>query len=216
MFYFKYNDDVIEKYKVNFDKDKIENLKKEIINNCSIINHIEYESDYSPKFVDEIIRNFLCVPTGKTKEYFEESRKIYLYSYDEYIPPYLVKLINELLNDNSKIIDEILNYDVCIKSSVDDKIEMVNQEFNKIDFENTIKKIEKLKELELLLKEKELNSNQKNIYLYYIQLVELIRFDLIDKLSISELDRVESFLEIELANKIINGNSKEKAFVKTL
>lgn len=39
MLYFRKNDDVIEKYQVNFDKEKIEKLKQEIINNCSFITH---------------------------------------------------------------------------------------------------------------------------------------------------------------------------------
>ena len=58
MFYFRKDGEVIEKYQVSFDKEEIEKLKKKIINNCSFIKHEEYESDYSPRFTDEIIRNF--------------------------------------------------------------------------------------------------------------------------------------------------------------
>ena len=78
MLYFRKNDEVIEKYQISFDKEKIEKLKKEIINNCSFIKHKEYESDYSPRFTDEIIRNFTYTPTGKEKEYFEEISHILL------------------------------------------------------------------------------------------------------------------------------------------
>ena len=87
MIYFKKNDELIEKYQIIFNKEKVEKLKSEIINNCSFITHEEYESDYSPRFTDEIIRNFKCSLTGKKKDYFEETRDIYLYSYDEYKPP---------------------------------------------------------------------------------------------------------------------------------
>ena len=38
MIYFRKNDEVIEKYQVDFDKEEIEKLKKEIINNCSLYN----------------------------------------------------------------------------------------------------------------------------------------------------------------------------------
>ena len=145
MIYFRKNDEVIEKYQVDFDKEEIEKLKKEIINNCSFIQHEEYESDYSPRFTDEIIRNFTYTPTGKEKEYFEETRDIYRYSYDEYKPPYLVKLINQLLNGNSKAIDEILTYDISTKSSIDDRINLANQEFSKIAPEDITKKKKKLK-----------------------------------------------------------------------
>ena len=216
MLYFRKNGEVIEKYQVNLDKEEIEKLKNKIINNCSFIKHVEFASDYSPRFTNEIIRNFTCVRTGKQKEYFEETRDIYHYSYDEYKPPYLVKLINQLLNGNSKTIDEILNYDISTKSSIDDRINLVNQEFNSIDPEDITKKREKLKELEDLLKEKELNKNQQSIAEYYDQLIGLIKFDLIDSLPISELYRVESFLEIGLSSRVEISSSKEKPFVKSL
>lgn len=216
MLYFRKNDEIIEKYQVNFDKNEIEKLKNGIINNCSFIKHEEYESDYSPRFTDKIIRNFKYTPTGKEKEYFEETRDIYRYSYDEYKPPYLVELINQLLNDNSKVINEIFNYDISTKTTIDDRINLANQEFNRIDPENITKKKEKLKELEDLLKAKELNKNQQNIDAYYNQLIGLIKFDLVDSLSISELGRIESFLEINLSSKVEISNPKEKPFVKSL
>lgn len=214
MLYFRKNDDVIEKYQVNFDKEKIEKLKQEIINNCSFITHIEFESDYTPRLSNEIIKNFTYTPTGKEKEYFEETRKIYHYSYDRYEPPYLVTLINQLLNDNSKVIDQILNYEIPSKSTIDDSIDSAYKEFKEINPENVTKRAEKLKELEDLLKAKKLNINQQNIDLYYKELMELIKFNLIDSLTLSELNKIESFLEINLSSEISDSN--EKPFVKSL
>ena len=214
MLYFRKNDDVIEKYQVNFDKEKIEKLKQEIINNCSFITHIEFESDYTPRLSNEIIRNFKYTPTGKEREYFEETRKIYHYSYDRYEPPYLVTLINQLLNDNSKVIDQILNYEIPSKSTIDDSIDSAYKEFKEINPENVTKRAEKLKELEDLLKAKKLNINQQNIDLYYKELMELIKFNLIDSLTLSELNKIESFLEINLSSEISDSN--EKPFVKSL
>lgn len=218
MLYFRKNDDVIEKYQVNFDKEKIKKLKQEIINNCSFITHIEYESDYTPILSNEIVRNFTYTPTGKEREYFEETRDIYHYSYDRYEPPYLVALINQLLllNDNSKVIDQILNYEIASKSTIDDKIELAYKEFKEIDPENATKKAEKLKELENLLKAKKLNINQQNIDLYYNQLIELIKFNLIDSLPINELNKIESFLEINLSSEVEISDSNKKPFVKSL
>lgn len=103
---------------------------------------------------NENIRNFTYTTTGKEKEYFEETRDIYHFSYDKYEPPYLVALINRLLNDNSKVIDKILNYEISSKSTIDDSIELTYQEFKRIDNENGTKRSEKLKELEDLLKAK--------------------------------------------------------------
>lgn len=216
MLYFKKNGDLIEKYQVSFDGKEIERLKIEIINNCSFIKHKEYKSDYSPRFTDEsLIRNLQSTYVGE-KEYFEETRDVYLYSYDEYIPPYLVELINRLLEHDSKAIDEIFNYDISTKTSIDDRINSVNQELIKTNPEDITQKKAKLKELEDLLKAKELNKGQQSIDLYYNQLMGLIKFDLVDSLSISELSRIESFLEIKLANNIIASDSEDKAFEKSL
>lgn len=214
MLYFRRNGEVIEKYQVDFDKEEIEKLKEKIINNCSFIEHEEYESDYSPRFTDEIIKKFTSTPTGKVKEYFEEIRVIYHYSYDKYKPPYLVKLINQLFDGNSKAIDEILNYDISTKSSIDDRINIVNQELIEMDPENITKRKAKLKELEDLLNAKNLNKNQQNIDVYYNQLVGLIKFNLIDTLQISELSRIESFLGIKLSDVDIS-NSNGDTFVKS-
>ena len=216
MFYFRKNGEVIEKYQVHFDKDEIVKLKEKIINNCSFIEHKVYVSDYEPRFTNEIIRNFTCTPTRRKKEYFEETRELYQYSYDEYKPPYLVELINQFLNGDSKAIDNILNYNISPKSTLDDRINLENQEFSKIAPEDINKKKEKLKELEDLLKTRELNKNQQSIDLYYAQLIGLIKFDLIDSLSISELVKIESFLEINLSSKVEISNSKERPFVKSL
>ena len=216
MFYFRKNGEVIEKYQVHFDKDEIVKLKEKIINNCSFIEYKVYVSDYAPIFTNEIIRNFTCTPTGRKKEYFEETRDLYQYSYDEYKPPYLVELINQLLNGDSKAIDNILNYDISTKSTLDDKINLANKEFNKIAPEDISKKKEKLKELEDLLKAKELNKKQQSIDLYYAQLIGLIKFDLIDLLPINELVKIETFLEINLSSKVEISNSNVRPFVKSL
>ena len=216
MLYFRKNDDVIEKYQIDFDKEKIKKLKQEIINNCSLIKHIEYESDYTPILSNEIVKNFTYTRTGKEREYFEETRDIYHYSYDKYEPPYLVELINQLLNDNSKVIDQILNYEISSESTIDDSIELAYKEFKEIDPENVTKKAEKLKELEDLLKAKNYNINQQNIDLYYKELIELIKFNLIDSLPINELNKIESFLEINLSSEVEISDSDKKPFVKSL
>lgn len=216
MLYFRKNNKVIEKYLISFDKEKIEKLKNEIINKCSFINHIEYESEILPTFTNKIIRNYIDIPTGEVKMYFEETKDIYRFSYDEYEPPYLVELINQLLDGNLSAIDKILRYDISSKSNIDDRINLANIEFNNINLENIALRKAKLEELDKLYKLKELNKDQQSVELYYNQLIGLISFNLIDSLSISELDRIESFFETELANKLIDSNSKINLVVKSL
>ena len=213
MIYFKRNEENIEKYNVTFDKDKIKELRTEIIEKCSFIKHYEFESDYGPRFTkNDIIKNFRRSNTDKVVEYFEETRDVDLYSYDKYIPPQLIDLIDQLLDGYTKAINKILKYEVSVKPTLDDKINEVNQDIINMVPENISQRKEKIEELEKLLKEKELNQNQKSIDEYYEKLLSLIKIDLIDTLPISELEKIESFLGTELFTR---ENIKEKKLIKT-
>ena len=197
MDYFLKNEEIVEKYLISFNKEKIEQLKEKIIDECSFIEHKEFSSDYFPTFSNKkLIRNLKEIKVGD-KEYFEETRAVYLYSFDQYEPPYLVKLIDRLLNNDEKCIREILNYDIYAKISIDDKIKLANQELMKINAEDIYQKKIKLKELEDLVKTKELNKEQQNIEPYYKQLIGLIKFDLVDSMSIDDLNRTIIFLGLE-------------------
>ena len=59
MYYYVYKDKCVEKYLVNFSKEEIEKLKLEIINNCSEIEHREYDGTHGPNYFDYLrIRNY--------------------------------------------------------------------------------------------------------------------------------------------------------------
>ena len=202
MLYFKKNNDVIEKYEIDFDKEEIENLRLEIIDNCSLVEHKVYQGiDLLMSIDKSLIKNFSSTKVGE-KEYFEETKDVYLYKYDEYKPPYLVKLIDRLLENDSSVLGEIFNYDAISSVSIDDKINLASEEFAKIDPQDTRKRLEKLKELENLLRTKELNVNVQSVYLYYIRLLALIQIELIDKISISDIRKIEEFLEVKLTDKV--------------
>ena len=47
MYYFYENEVYIFRQEINVDKYEIEQLKKQIIKNCSRITHMEYDSDYA-------------------------------------------------------------------------------------------------------------------------------------------------------------------------
>ena len=197
MYYFFKKEEIVEKYLISYDKEKIKQLKWKIISECSFIEHKEIRSDYFPLFKDRrLIRNLKEIKVG-IKEYFEETRIVYLYSFDQYEPPYLVELIDRLLNNDEECISEILNYDIFAKQSINDKIKLGNQELMKINAEDIYQKKIKLKELEDLVKSKELNKEQRSIEPYYKQLIGLIKFDLVDSMSIDNLNRAISFLDLE-------------------
>ena len=198
MIYYKQNDEVIEKYNVTFDETKIIKLKERIIFECSFIKHKEYTSDYGAGFKDhKLVKNFSYKKVGE-HEYWEETRDIYKYVYDEYIPPKLVGFIDYLLKGTPTSIDAILNYNILQDISLDQRIEIATKEFNEIDINRMFVKKEKLREIDNLIKAKKMNENQKSIEPYYKELISLIKFELIDTLSVSDIDRLETFFEKEI------------------
>lgn len=198
MIYYKQNNDVIEKYNVTFDKDKITELKERITFECSFIEHKDFTSEYGAGIKDlRLVRNLTYKKVGE-HEYWEETRDIYRYTFDEYIPPKLVLLIICLLKETASSIDQILNYDLFQDISLDKRIEFATKEFNEIDINKIHEKKTKLNEIDNLIKAKKMNINQKNIEPYYKELISLINFELIDTLSINDIDRVEIFFEKEI------------------
>lgn len=200
MIYFKRNNEYLEKYKVSYDKEKIEELKERIIWDCSKIEHVSFCSDYGAGIKDErLVKNFSSVYVGE-KEYWEETRSIYRYTFDQYVPSELVRYIDGLLNGVSSSIDMIFNYDFKNDKSIDELIEEAMISFNSIDPEKVYDKQQQLKYIDKLLESKKVGANQKDIRPYYQELIGLIHLELTDKILISEIDRVFSFLEEEQLN----------------
>ena len=195
---FKENNGIIEKYEIVFEKDKLENLKKRIINNCSEIDYYEIESDCSPEFNDrDYIKNF-DFTFIKRKENHEEIREIYRYTYEKYTPPYLVILIDSLLSGNMLALSRILEYDASEKVDIDGKIEKVKNELVELikteDFD--IDKKDSLDaELKRLKHKQRLNRNQQSVSSYYKELLKLIKFELVDTISMEDAKKAEMFFE---------------------
>lgn len=146
MYYFYENDYYIYRKEINIDKEKIEQLKKQIIENCSRITHTEYDSDYAPHINNLLVRNYSETFVGY-KEYFEETRKVMHYSYDLLIQPKLVKLIDRLLSDDISAIEEIINYDYKSEITIDDIIRAKNEELEIIDNNSYAKKNRSFKKI---------------------------------------------------------------------
>ena len=221
MFYVIKNDETINKYQINFDKEEIEKIKKRIINNCSKRTHVIKESTLKPS---ELINNPLCERishlkkknTRRTTSYSDTSEDKIVYEYDYILItyPHLVFLVDKLLNDDETAIYNIMDYKVEYPINYDELLIQENEKIHKFvdnNLEEVIKKVENLKSL---LEEKELNKNQQSTEIYYNQLIGLIKFNLIDSLQISELERIESFLNINLSREVEIGNSKESVFEK--
>lgn len=201
MIYFKQKGNLIEKYEVSFDKEKVEALKERIIYECSFIEHRVFVSDYGAGYKDyRLVRNLTKVKVGE-KDYFEETRTIYRYTYDEYIPPKLVDYINSFINGSSTSLNLILNYDFSGDMSIDERINNSTEEFNLIPVDNIYEKKKQLEKIDSLLKAKIINENQKDIKPYYQELMSLIHFELVDSITYEEINRFESFFEEEIFDK---------------
>ena len=206
MIYFKKCDDIINKYNIVFDKEKMNDLKNKIINDCSYIKHVEYTGEYEPRFKDvSLIRNYDCTFVRK-EEYTYEVRDVYHYEYDEYKPPKLVLLIDRLLNDDITAIDMIVDYNITNEYSIVDEAYKLKEEIEK-EKDVTEEKKELLKQLE---KDRIVNKNQKNIAPYYIELLEMITYELVDYLSVNDINKIESFLEVDLISNLNNKNDAKK------
>lgn len=204
MYFFVEKEKKVEKYQVSYDEELIKKLRKEIINNCSLIEHCEYDSTCEPCLLygnsqadDCCIKNY--------SEYFSHVREsrdslqypdqdIYHYSYDKYIYPQLVLYIDEFLGGNVQIIGtapKISNVGVKLKKRID----KLSKELDSIDNLEIKQKQEKLEELKKVVEQAKLNENQKSTAEYLEKFNELVRIELVDTLQKEEIDRVNAFYE---------------------
>ena len=200
MYYFIDKKETIEKYSVSFSKEELEKLKIEVINNCSEIEHHEYEGTHGPNKFDYLrIRNykerFVRIQESRDSLQWPDQR-VYHYSYDEYKFPELVSTIDELLNGNVLVLDTIFNTNPESKiETIDERIRKASVELDAIDNLKITKKREKLDELQKLIELKKLNEKQKSVVPYYARLRELITLDLVDTITKEEIERVNQFFE---------------------
>ena len=142
MEYYSKCDDKIRKLDVKFDNNKLEELKQEIIKNCSLITHYEYDATVFPENnMNRNIENLSYEFIGNRDNSNSPDRDVYHFSFDEYKFPYLVRLINELQNGNADSLYDIINPNYKMEEFVfgaklenlnDDKI---NKLINEIDNE---------------------------------------------------------------------------------
>lgn len=196
MYYYVKNNDKIEKYEVQFDKEKLKKLRIEIINNCSEITHKEYDDTREPNYFDYLkIRNYKRKEIGKVEgRDYQPDKTLYHLSYDEYIFPYLVTLIDRLLADDIEALNEIFNQ-VTKKETlpIELRIQTLSNEIDKISNLDTKKKIKELEKLQKLIETQKLNSNQLPVTIYYPKVQQLINLIYINSMKIEDIERLESF-----------------------
>ena len=205
MIYYELDDKVINKYEITYDINRLNEIKKEIINNCSKIEHVEIEREYSFNdnyFENKLVKNHTSESIG-FKEYYDGTRSVYLHRFDLLTPPNLVELIDRLLSDDKSVINEIYSYQ-DEKVSFDKEIDEKNKEIDNINNSEVDKKIEKLKELKKLLALKYINRKQKSTKEYYIKLLDYIYVTFISSVNINDSNIINDFFNMEF--NIENGN----------
>lgn len=202
MYYFVKTEVRIEKYSVDFDKEELEKLRLEIINNCSEVTHHEYDGIDSPSPSDYLkIRNYSAkkIDRIETNREFGEYTDLYHFRYDEWEFPHLVKLIDGLLKSNKESVLQIMNPDYNLeKSLLEHRISKLSEEIDTISNLEPKKKIEKLNELQELMEKGKLNNFKKSVIPYYQKVQDLLTIELVDSIDIQDLLKIQNFFEIEL------------------
>lgn len=206
MIYFMDEGKKRKKYEIVVDKNGLEKLKVEIINNCSMIIHHDCNTTKIPNYYDILrIRNYSAEKIGihKPNDFYASCETLYHVVYDEYKYPYLIELIDRLLNNDEEAVNEILNPNFEKEQiSIDKMINILEEKYNSISLSEIGSKREMLEKLSQLYKLKELNKNQISVIEYYSKVKNFIKLKLID------------YMDIELINRVNKFNTKSKTYVK--
>lgn len=196
MYYIEQEGNYLVKYDIYIEIEKIIELKREIIEECSEIEHYSYDSVFVLHYKDDLyIRNFQQSYIGAT---FNDLRDKYHFEYDKYEEPELVKIIDSLLGNNGTVISK-LKKPVQPKTKKHQKENELKQEINdilSIDInELDITKIDELKEeIQKYQEYVKLNANRKSELEYYPKVLECIKLTEINRIDKNILMEAESFL----------------------
>ena len=200
MYYFSFIGNKIEKYEIDFDRKKLLQLREEIILNCSEIHHKEFEGVVGPKMDHLKIKNFSKIKVGvkESRNNCGPDQSLYYFSYDENEYPYLVTLIDRLLNGDIVVIDEFFNINLKKeKLPFQYRIEILLEEVSKISDMCVQEKIQKLLQLQEMIELSELNKNQKSVFEYYYKVRDYIYIEYIGEIEMSEWNHIQKFMGID-------------------
>ena len=204
MNYFVKKEYSIVKYQVDFNLEKVQQLKREVIENCSLVVHKEYRSTIEPDFHDSLrIRNYEKRMIG-----VKDNENLYLMSYEEYVYPELVSIIDELIEGNPNCIDKIMNpKEDSVLSFYEEKATEI---FMDIEKKNDQK--EGLMELQSSVGEI-VSKERKPVEEYYQRLKDLIKMKCSGTLSLNALNSVLAFFDYTTSFQDLEDKS-QKAIIK--
>ena len=193
MYYYERFDDRIDKYELTFNKDDLEKLKKEIIDNCCEITHYDCNSIIIPLSDRYLkIKKLKYKPIGlaENNDFYTPDDILYHLSYDEYKYPKIVGLIDKLLKEDP---DLDLNYDEEL--TVEEQIDKATREYEQIPIKSVEKRRIKKIEIDELLDKRELNVNQVPVDNYYLRLQDIIHMKHIGSIKLNEVSNSSDSFE---------------------
>lgn len=203
-YYYTREKEIIKKYEIEFEISDIEDMKYKIIDECSEVRHRKgiYNEDFVSRFsMDDYarIRNLSkkLIEKYETNDFYNPRIiEIYDASFDEYIFPHIISLIDELLKGNSDVLHEILNYkEVLIdsKKELEKKINEMKENIDKVD-PNKLKN---------LIEEYQSIKPAKSVKPYLAELRSMIKFILVDEIAMEDINRVYSFVDEAKNSKFV-------------
>lgn len=199
MEYIVIDNDKIKKYIVSFNNEDIINLKNKVVDECSEIKHEIFEDNYYPFAIKSEDFEYRNIKSLSITNYHNDNDYRFKYEFDKYIYPYLVKIINSLLNGDNTSIEDIFKYkglyDFYV-NDVDDKIDILSDELmdEEKDIDEKLNITDQIKDLLLRKKAMLLNGKTK---LYYDELQQLLSFKLVDEIDLVNYEKVKDMLNID-------------------
>lgn len=217
--------ETLKRYEVFVKREKLDNLRIEIINNCSLIKHFEGKirgSDRVDPFDLYHYRNVNeeYIGEAECKDFYPLSTSYYeLYevSYDEYFYPDIITIINKVLETDlessyyqidGNLAKKILNYQVDEEKEIFPVfLEQIKDILAVDNLENPSAIRKCLKSAEDFLDFYELNKDQKPVSLYLKDLKSCFDFHLKEEIPHSLFTQVYDFLDTDAKEMIENNFS---------
>ncbi len=209
------SDPYIEKNEVEFKRERLEELKREIILNCSEKKHCKYKTTtIYRECYDERTINYTSKKIGiKEGRGYEPDLEEYLVEYDELVYPNEVILIERILEGDNEALEELLDilynpqkrptvkeeYTESLNQTKED-IVLISKQIStgEINLEKGLFQLKQLKEkVEEIKSHIEKNKDQKPVNIYYQSIRESFIFHPVAMLSIKEFNKTLAFFDYD-------------------
>ena len=208
MIYYKLSDidnNILEKYFINYDIDILKKLQEEVVWKCGekIFHKVQMGENYRRTLDGPFMIIHSANKVGVSEDFYGDI-DIYEICYTEYKKPKLFYIIQNIIDGRISGIKELLSGE-SIKlefSGYDNDINDKQMELsNDINID---KKISILNEIKSLYEKKSFNSDRVSISFYYDKVISIISIEYINSIDINMCKDILSFFDYDLPK--INDN----------